>query len=78
MKKLPTSLSAGSKLRNDFYNLPYIVYSKKYLLPPPPRPIATTFFLWAHRKASEICQTRKETPRTIIMRQLVQHFKYKR
>jgi hypothetical protein len=75
MVKLPKTVSAARTLRNEFYNLPYIVYLKKYLIPPPPRPVVSTFYLWSHRKTSEIRETLKETPRHIILRQLVQHYK---
>lgn len=63
------------QIRQSFLKLSHIIYNKRYLIPAPPKEPAPTFILWAYQKVHEISSRQKEIPRTLIFKQLSQHYK---
>lgn len=63
-----------SRLRREFYNLKYIIHNKHYLIPPPPRSIASVPMIWSILKSLEINKQHKEIPYRIIKSQLFDHY----
>lgn len=69
----PSKLTKKS-LKDTYYSLRYIVMKKRYLVPPPPRPIPNLYMIWIGMKLPIALEKEKETPRSMIWGRLSDYY----